>query len=80
MIRLDGRCGEDRGAICYLCKQADPVFRCKDCFGGEMYCQQCMVDLHASENLSVSGIGTIDCIRHNLKRPCSVGDLQKGEK
>jgi hypothetical protein len=33
-----------------------------------------------SENLSVSGIGTIDCIRHNMKRPCAVGDLQKGEK
>jgi hypothetical protein len=33
-----------------------------------------------SANLASSGIGTIDCIRHNFKRPNSVGDLQKGEK
>ncbi|KIM73395.1 hypothetical protein PILCRDRAFT_81152, partial [Piloderma croceum F 1598] len=33
-----------------------------------------------SGNLASSGIGTIDCIRHNFKRPNSVGDLQKGEK
>jgi hypothetical protein len=33
-----------------------------------------------SANLASTGIGTIDCIRHNFKRPNSVGDLQKGEK
>ena len=33
-----------------------------------------------SENLAATGIGTIDCARHNMKLPCSVGDLQKGEK
>ncbi|KAJ6488184.1 hypothetical protein C8R47DRAFT_978857 [Mycena vitilis] len=27
-----------------------------------------------------SGIGTVDCARHNMKRPNGVGDLQKGEK
>ncbi|KAJ7282331.1 hypothetical protein C8J57DRAFT_1448037 [Mycena rebaudengoi] len=27
-----------------------------------------------------SGIGTVDCARHNLKRPRAVGDLQQGEK
>ncbi|KAJ7928222.1 hypothetical protein B0H13DRAFT_2549726 [Mycena leptocephala] len=26
-----------------------------------------------------SGIGTVDCARHNMKRPNGVGDLQKGE-
>ncbi|KAJ7810115.1 hypothetical protein B0H13DRAFT_2248680 [Mycena leptocephala] len=26
-----------------------------------------------------SGIGTVDCARHNMKRPNAVGDLQKGE-
>ena len=30
-------------------------------------------------NLSSSGIGTIDCIRHTMKRSHSVGDLQGGE-
>ncbi|KAJ7683938.1 hypothetical protein B0H14DRAFT_2422270, partial [Mycena olivaceomarginata] len=27
-----------------------------------------------------SGIGTIDCARHNMKRPNGVGDLQRGER
>ncbi|KAJ6487385.1 hypothetical protein C8R47DRAFT_1177491 [Mycena vitilis] len=27
-----------------------------------------------------SGIGTVDCARHNMKRPRAVGDLQKGER
>ncbi|KAJ7300391.1 hypothetical protein DFH08DRAFT_725373, partial [Mycena albidolilacea] len=29
---------------------------------------------------AASGIGTVDCARHNMKRPNAVGDLQKGEK
>ncbi|KAF7969882.1 hypothetical protein HWV62_25675 [Athelia sp. TMB] len=31
-------------------------------------------------NLAASGIGTIDCARHMMKRPNSLGDLQQGEK
>ncbi|KAF7965473.1 hypothetical protein HWV62_43305 [Athelia sp. TMB] len=31
-------------------------------------------------NLSASGIGTVDCTRHMMKRPNSVGELQKGER
>ncbi|KZP03688.1 hypothetical protein FIBSPDRAFT_915265 [Athelia psychrophila] len=31
-------------------------------------------------NLAASGIGTIDCTRHMMKRPNSVGKLQKGER
>lgn len=27
-----------------------------------------------------SGVATVECTRHNMKRPCSVGDLQKGEQ
>jgi len=33
-----------------------------------------------SRNLATTGIGTVDCARHNCKRPCGVGDLQKGER
>ncbi|KZP24407.1 hypothetical protein FIBSPDRAFT_1011668, partial [Athelia psychrophila] len=28
-------------------------------------------------NLATSGIGTTDCARHMMKRPCSLGDLQR---
>ncbi|KAG2055338.1 hypothetical protein BDR06DRAFT_970839 [Suillus hirtellus] len=33
-----------------------------------------------SQGLAATGAGTVDCLRHNFKRPCGVGDLQKGEK
>ncbi|KAF7972344.1 hypothetical protein HWV62_18114 [Athelia sp. TMB] len=32
------------------------------------------------KNLATSGIGAIDCSRHMMKRPNSVGDLQQGER
>ncbi|KAG1745513.1 uncharacterized protein EDB91DRAFT_1080407 [Suillus paluster] len=33
-----------------------------------------------SHGLAATGAGTVDCAHHNFKRPCAVGDLQKGEK
>jgi hypothetical protein len=33
-----------------------------------------------SQGLAATGVGTVDCARHNMKRPNGVGDLQKGEK
>jgi hypothetical protein len=36
-------------------------------------------DREARETAS-SGIGTVDCARHNMKRPLAVGDLQLGER
>ena len=33
-----------------------------------------------AEGLAATGVGTVDCSRHGMKRPCSVGDLQKGER
>ncbi|KAG1845269.1 hypothetical protein C8R48DRAFT_750776 [Suillus tomentosus] len=38
-----------------------------------------LADTRVSRGLAATGAGTIDCARHNFKRPCSVGDLQKGE-
>ncbi|KAI0655655.1 hypothetical protein C8Q70DRAFT_1047143 [Cubamyces menziesii] len=31
-------------------------------------------------HLAATGVGTVDCARHGMKRLCSVGDLQKGER
>ncbi|KAG2108875.1 hypothetical protein DEU56DRAFT_874521 [Suillus clintonianus] len=39
-----------------------------------------MADTKLSQGLAATGVGTIDCARHNMKRPNGVGDLQKGEK
>ncbi|EIW74480.1 hypothetical protein CONPUDRAFT_67415, partial [Coniophora puteana RWD-64-598 SS2] len=39
-----------------------------------------MADSKAFQGLAATGLGTIDCARHNMKMPCGCGDLQKGEK
>ncbi|KAG2094383.1 uncharacterized protein F5147DRAFT_747814 [Suillus discolor] len=39
-----------------------------------------MADTKASKGLAATGVGTIDCARHDMKLPNGVGDLQKGEK
>ncbi|KAG2029378.1 hypothetical protein BDR03DRAFT_880946, partial [Suillus americanus] len=39
-----------------------------------------MADTKVSQGLAVTGVGTIDCARHNMKLPNGVGDLQKGER
>ncbi|KAG1843213.1 hypothetical protein F4604DRAFT_1918947 [Suillus subluteus] len=39
-----------------------------------------LADTKNAHGLAATGVGTVDCARHNLKRPCAVGDLQKGER
>ncbi|KAG1888854.1 hypothetical protein F4604DRAFT_1877293 [Suillus subluteus] len=39
-----------------------------------------LADARVSRGLAATGAGTIDCARHNFKWPCSIGDLQKGER
>ncbi|KAG1729978.1 uncharacterized protein EDB91DRAFT_1239163 [Suillus paluster] len=38
-----------------------------------------MADTKSSHGLAATGVGTIDCARHDMKLPNGVGDLQKGE-
>lgn len=38
------------------------------------------VSMHGGEGMAASGVGTVECSRHDMKRPVSVGDLQKGER
>jgi len=33
-----------------------------------------------AKGLAASGVLTVDCARHNLKRPNGVGDIQAGER
>ncbi|KAH7919139.1 hypothetical protein BV22DRAFT_1134058 [Leucogyrophana mollusca] len=39
-----------------------------------------MADTKSARGLAATGVGTIDCARHNMKLPNGVGDLQKGER
>ena len=37
-------------------------------------------NMRGSEGTDANGAGTVECSRHDMKRPTSVGDLQKGER
>ncbi|KAF8879143.1 hypothetical protein BD779DRAFT_1612947 [Infundibulicybe gibba] len=36
--------------------------------------------IRGGKGTAASGVGTIECSRHDMKRPVSLGDLQKGER
>ena len=37
-------------------------------------------NMRGNQGTEASGAGTIECSRHDMKRPNGVGDLQKGER
>jgi hypothetical protein len=39
-----------------------------------------LASMRGGKGMASSGVGTVECIRHDMKRPASVGDLQKGER
>ena len=39
-----------------------------------------LANIKGAAGLAATGLATVDCSRHDMKRPCSVGDLQKGER
>ncbi|KAG2108212.1 uncharacterized protein F5147DRAFT_773791 [Suillus discolor] len=39
-----------------------------------------MADTKSSRGLAATGVGTVDCARHEMKLASGVGDLQKGKK
>ncbi|KIK78541.1 hypothetical protein PAXRUDRAFT_163737 [Paxillus rubicundulus Ve08.2h10] len=39
-----------------------------------------LADTEPSHGLAATGVGMVNCLRHNMKLPKAVGDLQKGEK
>ncbi|KAF6750109.1 hypothetical protein DFP72DRAFT_818171, partial [Ephemerocybe angulata] len=39
-----------------------------------------LADVTPGQGYAASGVATVECARHNMKRPSSVCDLQKGER
>ncbi len=39
-----------------------------------------LANLKNGVHLAATGVGAVDCARHGFRRPCAVGDLQKGER
>ena len=49
LLRLEGQCGVSD--VCPGCKLQAAGFRCEDCFGLHMYCQECTVTRHSEHPL-----------------------------
>lgn len=46
ILWLEGR-GDSIHSSCRNCGEEVPTkFRCRDCFGGDLWCEQCTVSLH----------------------------------
>ena len=39
-----------------------------------------LVDTRPGQGYKATGVGTVECTRHNMKRPSAIGDLQQGER
>ena len=45
MLWVEGR-GLYADSSCGECSAPCPLYRCKDCFGGQLYCRECIVATH----------------------------------
>ncbi|KAJ7028284.1 hypothetical protein C8F04DRAFT_1212234 [Mycena alexandri] len=52
LLRLEGAADADL-VRCPSCNQAEATFRCKQCFGGQMYCGDCTVKMHTKNPLHI---------------------------
>ncbi|KAJ7015828.1 hypothetical protein C8F04DRAFT_1284628 [Mycena alexandri] len=52
LLRLKG-CSDADEDLCPACRQAPPTIRCKQCFGDELYCAACCVEMHAKNPLHI---------------------------
>ncbi|EIW79765.1 hypothetical protein CONPUDRAFT_34829, partial [Coniophora puteana RWD-64-598 SS2] len=51
LLRGEGRGEQVEQTVCSSCQASEPEFRCKDCFGGLLYCQGCIVKKHVENPL-----------------------------
>jgi hypothetical protein len=54
LLRHDGRAGH---SSCSFCEINSGLYKCKDCFGGRLHCQACIVGLHSSHPLHRIEVG-----------------------
>ncbi|KAJ7278650.1 hypothetical protein C8J57DRAFT_1221491 [Mycena rebaudengoi] len=52
LVRRDG-CVDASEEMCPRCKAAIPMHRCQECFGGEVLCAACCIDMHLENPLHV---------------------------
>jgi hypothetical protein len=54
LLRHDGRAGE---SSCSFCEDGNGLYKCKECFGGRLHCQACIVKQHLSHPLHRIEVG-----------------------
>ncbi|RDX42700.1 hypothetical protein OH76DRAFT_1362279 [Lentinus brumalis] len=47
VLRLEGRAWARTTSQCPRCGKAAPSYRCAECTGGDIFCQECVVQIHA---------------------------------
>jgi hypothetical protein len=57
LLKLKGR-GPWWSEGCAICKEANPTWRCEDCFGNRLLCQVCIVEKHKDEPLHQFQVST----------------------
>jgi hypothetical protein len=70
MLRLEGQ-GGYAGSPCGECSTPDPVHRCTDCFGDELFCKQCTLLMHRHSPFHV-----IEVSNSPIFISCSIETLQ----
>ncbi|KAG1720010.1 hypothetical protein EDB19DRAFT_1898572 [Suillus lakei] len=68
---------EEEAYKCFLCSSVDTIQEKSMC---SSYNAVNMANTKSNHRLAITGLGTVDCTRHNMKWPNAVGDLQKGER
>jgi hypothetical protein len=69
---------ETKGFTAYLNEFAEAIQDEKSTCNDHNALKQ--ASLKGGRGTKSTGIGTVDCARHDMKRPVSLGDLQKGER
>lgn len=61
LLRLDGRGDYVSQYLCRGCAECPlpPLYRCKDCFSTELYCQRCTVEKHHANPLHKIEVRTV---------------------
>ncbi|KAJ7035408.1 hypothetical protein C8F04DRAFT_1098322 [Mycena alexandri] len=54
VVRLEGP-GDASEEVCPSCQDNVPTLRCRHCFGGQLYCRECCLEMHAKNPLRVIG-------------------------
>lgn len=58
-MRAEGRAFSCGQKACSECGRVGDLYRCRDCSGGEMLCEVCMVDRHSALPLHVVEVSPI---------------------